>query len=320
MSFPPADSLQEKQAIAWGFYGHKRINRMAVYTLPPEMIGFFKKHIEYVSEHAVDPDKRRYANKEEAPKHYIDIDRYGSAPFDSLPKFWKDAVLKYSEDTLKAHGIVPWWINTMTYRLTDAFKKEDVSLILHYSADIGHYIADAHVPLHTTSNYNGQKTDQKGIHAFWESRLPELYGDKYDYLAGRAHYVEKPLDLAWLVVKASYTAVDSVLSMEKELSLSFPTDKKYSYESRGANVVKVYSEEYSKVYHEKLAGMVERRMLAAVEMVGSIWYTAWVNAGQPDLNRLGTKEYSDSLMKAQEEMEELWKKGGKPPSDHGHED
>ena len=56
-----------KQAQAWGFYGHKRINRMAVFTLPPEMIGFFKKHIEFVSEHSVDPDKRRYANKVEAP-------------------------------------------------------------------------------------------------------------------------------------------------------------------------------------------------------------------------------------------------------------
>lgn len=308
-----------QQTHAWGFFGHKLINKMAVFTLPPEMIGFYKKHIVFISDHAVDPDKRRYANKDEAARHFIDIDRYGPSPFDSLPQFWTDAVKKYSEDSLKAHGIVPWWINAMVFRLTDAFRKEDVELILHYSADIGHYIADAHVPLHTTSNYNGQKTDQKGIHAFWESRLPELFSTSYDFLTGRAVYIEKPLKTSWAAVRSSYTAVDSVLKMERDLTLKFPADKKFAYEDRSGSAVKVYSEEFSRKYHEMLSGMVERRLIMAVEMVGSIWYTAWVNAGQPDLSRLGTRAYSDSLKKAQQDMEDLWKKGG----DHaipGHED
>ena len=65
----------------WGFWGHRRINRMAVFTLPPEMISFYKKHIEYITEHAVDPDKRRYATKHEAYRHYIDIDHWGEYPF-----------------------------------------------------------------------------------------------------------------------------------------------------------------------------------------------------------------------------------------------
>ncbi len=29
--------------LPWGFFGHKRINRMAVFTLPPEMMVFYKK-------------------------------------------------------------------------------------------------------------------------------------------------------------------------------------------------------------------------------------------------------------------------------------
>ena len=68
---------------AWGFWGHKRINRMAVFSLPPEMVTFYKKNIEFITEHAVDPDKRRYAIKEEAPRHYIDLDHYGANPFDT---------------------------------------------------------------------------------------------------------------------------------------------------------------------------------------------------------------------------------------------
>ena len=58
----------------WGFWGHRKINRMAVFTLPPDLIIFYKKHIEFITDHAVDPDKRRYASKHEAVRHYIDLD------------------------------------------------------------------------------------------------------------------------------------------------------------------------------------------------------------------------------------------------------
>ena len=68
-------------SIPWGFYAHKRVNRYAVFTLPEELVGFYKKHIDHLTEHAVDADKRRYAIKEEAPRHYIDIDHYGENPF-----------------------------------------------------------------------------------------------------------------------------------------------------------------------------------------------------------------------------------------------
>jgi hypothetical protein len=43
----------------WGFYAHQQINRLAVFTLPVEMIPFFKKHIGFLSDNAVNPDKRR---------------------------------------------------------------------------------------------------------------------------------------------------------------------------------------------------------------------------------------------------------------------
>ena len=103
----------------WGFFGHKKINRMAVFTLPPEMIKFYKKNIEYITEHAVDPDKRRYAVEGEAPRHYIDIDHYhhdSLTPFQYVPKYWDSAVSKFSEDTLQAYGIVPWHVNVMQKR------------------------------------------------------------------------------------------------------------------------------------------------------------------------------------------------------------
>ena len=290
---------------AWGFYGHKRINRIAVFTLPPELFGFYKEHIEFLTEHAVDPDKRRYAMDGEAQCHYIDLDRYytpGEDPFSTIPRKWVEAVEKYSEDTLQKHGIVPWHINVMKMRLQKAFEANNVDLILKYSADIGHYIGDAHVPLHTTANYNGQLTGQKGIHGLWESRLVEINADDYNYFVGKAKYIDRVLDCAWDAVKASHLALDSVLRFEKELTEEFSANHKYSYEQRGNTVVSTYSYEFSQAYHNRLDGMVERRMRAAIVTVGSIWFTAWVDAGQPDLSRLQNTPPSEALI---EEMKAL---------------
>ena len=270
-------------SIPWGFYAHKRVNRYAVFTLPEELIGFYKKHIDHLTEHAVDADKRRYAIKEEAPRHYIDIDHYGENPFLEMPRKWTDAVEKFSEDTLLAYGIVPWHIQKVYNRLVKAFEEKDIDYILKNSADLGHYVSDAHVPLHTTENYNGQLTNQKGIHAFWESRLPELFADDYDYLVGTAEYQYSVLDVAWKAVESSFNSLDSVLLFEKELSLEFEQDKQYSYEKRGTKTIKVKSADYSLAYHTKLDGMVERRLRLSIISIGNLWYSAWVDAGQPIL-------------------------------------
>ncbi|MEQ8243399.1 zinc dependent phospholipase C family protein, partial [Fulvivirga sp.] len=225
----------------WGFFAHQKINRLAVFTLPPEMIGFYKHNIQYITENAVNPDRRRYAVKDEAPRHYLDADVYGDSAVYKLPRYWSDAVELYTEDTLKAYGIVPWHINVVKNWLTDAMRIRDAEGILRLSADLGHYIGDANVPLHTTENYNGQLTGQYGIHGFWESRLPELYAEEYDFFVGQAIYLENVQLAAWDAVIQANEALDSVLRFEKELSRKFGEDKKYSFETRGASTIKVYS-------------------------------------------------------------------------------
>lgn len=271
---------------AWGFYAHQRINRLAVFSLPPEMMPFFKHHIVFLTENAVNPDKRRYAVAGEAPRHYIDLDVYGDSALHKLPRFWPEAVAKYSEDTLNAYGIVPWHIGLVKYQLTEALRQRDAGRILRLAADLGHYVGDAHVPLHTTSNYNGQQTGQHGIHGFWESRLPELFSDEYDFFVGPALYLEKPQEAAWAAVASAHLALDSVLRFEKELSAAFGTDRKYSFEERNGTTVKVYSRDFATAYHARLAGQVERQFRRSVLATASFWYTCWVDAGQPDLTAL----------------------------------
>lgn len=357
----------------WGFFGHRRINRLAVFTLPPEMTIFYRKHIEYVTEHAVDPDKRRYAVKGEDIKHYIDIDHWGTAPFENVPRDWTAALMKYtgiyavlqSGDTLKiepdnrpnmeldpsyfalrdsaqsktwlidrklyrrffqqnilpqyrqdiwtispdslntvldehfdykniyaidyfsSYGIVPYHLLKMKRWLSKAFREKNGNRILQLSAEIGHYIGDAHVPLHTTENYNGQFTNQNGIHAFWESRLPELFADeRYDFFVGKADYIDNTKSYFWDIVLESHQLLDSVLAIEKSLSLSYPSDQQFCFEERLGLTVRTQCRAYATSYHERMSGMVEKRMRDAIHAVGNIWFTAWVDAGQPDLSMI----------------------------------
>ena len=296
------------ECFCWGFYGHKKINNYAVFLLPPQMLVLYKPHIDFITVHAVDPDMRRYAVAQEGARHYIDIDYYGKYPFDAIPRKWNDAREKFSEDSLREHGIVPWWVQTMLYRLTEAFKERNQVKILKLSAEIGHYIADAHVPLHANSNHNGQYTHQQGIHGFWESRVPELLADKeWDFFIGKAEYIKDPGNFIWQRVLESAAAADTVLRYEKQLSEQFPADQKFSFENRNGVVIRQYSSAFTKAYDIKLKGMVERRMRMAIYSVASFWYTAWINAGEPDLTKLSNREFSAEDLKEFESLSNNWK-------------
>jgi hypothetical protein len=294
---------------SWGFFAHYRINRLAVFTLPKAMSGFYKNNIEYITEHAVSADKRRYVDSTEAPRHFLNADHYGKNPFKVIPQNWVDAALKYSADTLDKYGTVPWTIQYNYYRLVKAFKEHDTTAILNTSANLGHYVADAHVPLHLTQNYNGQLTNQTGIHALWESRIPELFGNHYNYYVGKARYIDNPLAEAFKICRGSFKSVDTVLRFERILSKTFPADKKYEMVQHGKKQVRDYSSEYARAYQTALKGMVQRRMRAAILAVGSYWYSAWVDAGQPDLNKLIKQPLTVNKKQAIQQEEAFYKAG-----------
>jgi hypothetical protein len=123
---------------------------------------------------------------------------------------------------------------------------------------------------------------------------------------GKAEYVKDVQETAWLIVQNTHLLVDSVLTQERRLSLAY-AEKKYSFETKGKQTVKVYSPEYARAYHAALNGMVEQQMRAAVRMIGNFWYSAWIDAGQPDLKKLA--DYSPSAKELEENKAELqrWK-------------
>jgi len=273
------------KSYSWGFWAHKRINYYAVFTLPNEVFGFYKKYINFLYEHSVDADKRRHIDPEEAHKHYIDLELYEGS-FDSLPKYWDSALKIFTYDTLKQRGTLPWQIQFSYYNLVKSFSNNNLEGVLRNSADLGHYVSDAHVPLHTTENYNGQLTNQKGIHALWESRVPELIGENYQFWTNRAIYIENKQKFIWDIIKNTNTMVDSVLSIELLLTNSLGEEKKYTIEDRNGKAAKVYSKEFCLEYNKQLNNMAERQMQKNIWALGCFWYSAWVDAGQPNLDNL----------------------------------
>lgn len=263
----------------WGFFAHKKINKMAIYALPPEMIRFYKRHRVELEDMAVLPDQRRYILDKEAARHYIDLDQY---VFSSIVfSDWERIKKQFPEDSLQKHGIVPWHIPTVYQNLRMAFVKRDTLSILKLSAELGHYIGDAHVPLHTTSNYDGQKTGQTGLHSFWESRIPEILDTALEDWVGPAEYISNIQKAAWDWVIDSHQEVELLIQKERELSRKTPNNKKYSFEQKGSVMQKTPSLFYSKKYHQSLGNQIEKRFQAAVKHVSDVWYSAWVDGGQP---------------------------------------
>jgi len=277
--------VYQRNTEAWGFWAHRQINRHAILSLPEDMRPFFTKYAETLIERSVEPDTKRHSDSLEQFYHYIDIDRYGSYPFDVLPRNYDSAVVKFGKGMVDSSGTIPWRVADFTAKLTQAMKARRTDEILYYASYIGHYVADAHVPLHTTDNYDGQLTNQKGIHSRWESRIPEMFGDSFKIQAQSVRYIPDPLNHAFEIVLESYTKVDSLLRIDIEALASLPENRRFkSVERRGKTETQL-SDEYFREYHTRLNGMVERRINESISGVASYWYTAWVDAGKPKLLR-----------------------------------
>ena len=300
---------------AWGTWGHHHINKSAVLALPDTIGTFFYNHIDFITEESVSPDLRKYAiqDKAESPRHFFDMENYGKN-MDSVPKLSKPAYAAYDEKFLSKNGSLPWVIQDIEDRLTKAFKDKNKSEILYLAANLGHYIADAHMPLHTTNNYDGQMTNQKGIHAFWESQLPELYGDKYNFYTGPPQYINDLSSETWRIIQNSHNLMEPMLEADKKLTERFPKENLYKKDSTGALIKNnfkqpIHTNEYASQYHEALKGMVESQMRGAISETANFWYTAWVNAGRPDLRDLDAKSLTKRNKKWYRKDVKAWKEG-----------
>lgn len=274
-------------SISWGSLIHRTIHQLAVYQLPKPMQSFFHENMKYLVENAPRPDTRRNTDSSEAPRHFIDLEAYGDSAAWKMPMVWETAISIYSIDSLLEYGYVPYHIMTMQERLTKAFRKLEKDSILFYAVDLAHYIGDANVPLHTTLNYDGQLTNQHGLHSLWESMIPEIHIAEYKlYSDHKAKYISDPAKEVWACIRRAHKLLPGVFGKEVEATKEFTGSTKYRIQVRRGKEVKSYTSAFAKTYNQKLGQTINQQLLYSVKMIGDFWYTAWVDAGRPDLSSI----------------------------------
>lgn len=272
---------------SWGFLVHRTINQLAVYRLPRPMQDFFWKNRAYLVQQAPRPDIRRNSDAQEASRHFIDLEAYGDSAAWKMPLRWDEAVRQYTMDTLKKYGYVPYEVQRVRGLLTEAFRRRDRDSILFYSADLGHYIGDANVPLHTTVNYDGQLTGQRGLHSLWESAVPDVAMDGWSLRDGhRARYLDDPGAAIWSAIRRANGLVKGVLAEELAASKEVPDTAKYHKEMRNGREYRGYSKTFVKDYGDRLGATVNQQLVYSADLIADFWYTSWVDGGKPDLDSL----------------------------------
>lgn len=283
---------------SWGYLVHRTVNQLAIYQLPSSLQSFFYSYKDELVYNAPRPDQRRSSDSTEATKHFIDLEYYGDSAAWKMPIHWADAIKVYSPDTLIKYGHLPYQIVVVQQRLTDAFRNKNRDSILFYAADLGHYIGDAHVPLHTSLYYDGQQTNQRGIHDLWETTVPEIELAHYRLKSKhKATYLKDPAQAAWDIVRHTHSLLPEMLAKEKEVSAGFTDSTKYRWQVRWGKNRRFYTAAFAKAYSKALGSSINDQLLLSSQYLADFWYTAWVDAGRPDLSDINTKPVAKSIRK-----------------------
>jgi hypothetical protein len=259
------------QIFGWGDEGHKLIAEFGIRMLPRQM-KLPDDLAAAIVEHSVDPDHRKREDKSEGAKHFIDIDYYKEF-LDGHMIMSRDSLEKiYDESTVAKQGVLPWATEDTYKNLVEAFKQNDRDNILLYASDLAHYVGDGHQPMHETINYNGQLTDQKGVHSRYESEMvnANLSKLKSSFKKQTPYYIKDISSYVFDYIYESNSYLEVLLSADKSSS-----------EITGGS----YNKDYYRLMWFKTKYVTEYEFNSAALSLASLIYSAWKDAGKPILEK-----------------------------------
>jgi len=263
---------------AWGMDVHRLITARALTGLPAGLKPFFAERSAFVIEHSADPDLWRIValkgdRGDEDPNHFLDIDGLDEPrPFTNVPREWEAYVARYGVDRANKNGRLPWRTEDI-YRLLVARFQDVAKGTSAYAADnatyvaavLAHYIEDAHQPFHAVANYDGQATNQRGIHARFETEV---------VLRNRDTLTLAPVAIAPIPNIRTFV-FDRVIEGEAVAASILDADRLASG-GRG-----VYDDAYYAAFFKSVRSVLERRLSEAASGVASAITAAWTEAGRP---------------------------------------
>lgn len=253
-------------AWGWGRTAHQMINAAAIKTLPEPLRAYFQSHQFYLVEHASDPDQLADKDPQERYHHFADIEAFDSYPF---PKFRKEFVVEYLPPTPTQiqDGDAPWQIERFTLLLSADFRNRHWSAASHDAVFAAHYAADLTQPLHTTLNFDGQRSGQEGIHKRFETGVVDFFADRWVLQPQPAALIPRLRARIFEEFLLSYQARTAIFTADRKAR------SRFGY----------HNPRFLPVFAEIIGPLTKERIEDAVSFVGSLWYTAWVRAGKPDL-------------------------------------
>ena len=256
----------------WGDQGHKLINNQAIAFLPAELKAYSQWQ-DYITIHSVDPDNRKRDDKTEGPKHFIDIDFYKEFNEGNMIQDKKALVAVYGDSMVTKQGLLPWATFDTYNKLIQALKDKNKDNILLYTSDLGHYVGDGHQPMHAMLNFNGQLSNQKGLHARYEIKMVDKYLEdiKSSIKNVNVTKIDSPFQFIYNYIYNGNSVKYVLLGADIEASkLAGGTD----------------NDEYLRLLWFKTKYVTELQFNTAVSDLASLIYTAWIEAGKPDLSTI----------------------------------
>ena len=255
--------------ISWGSSGHYKINQASGLSFNEEMAQF-SDWISVLAAHASDADDRKSWDPTEGPKHYIDIDNYSEFISNgSIPMSWDSVINAHGSNFVYDNGILPW-ATLITYdSLVSCFERHDLDKAVLFASDLGHYVADGHMPMHITRNYNGQYTGNNGIHSRYESTMINAYISQFDYNGFDISEVNQVDQYVFNYLYSSYVYVDSILDADD-----------YAESLAGSTSSSLYRQTLWDQTQNFTIPLFSNASHALTELL----YTAWIQAGSPAIS------------------------------------
>jgi hypothetical protein len=289
-------------AITWGNEGHMAVNRAAAAKLPADMPAFLKNAADHLAYMGPEPDRWREKLENplkysQEPDHFMDMelvdwmtklppDRYlfikaiyehrAADPKNATPEMYPEKI-----------GLLPYATIEMYDRLKVSFREyrkaqkegrstaDAEATAIHYAGWLGHYVADAANPLHTTIKYNG-----------WVGPNPNNYDT--------GHTIHWRMEGPFVGRNMAKLDFASLVTAPKKLNDPFNDFVAFMRESQ-SHVEEVYQLDQKCGWEgegtPESREFIRKRLAAGAQMLADMWYTAWMeSAVEPEAYRGGGGE------------------------------
>lgn len=253
-------------ALAWGFDGHRKLSSMMQDPLPAGSClrqWFSARQTADLQDSACDPDRWRYTSAgaaydpNEWPRHFLEPDWV--SPITDYPRDFQAVIARVGSLNATRNGTVPWRVEELYARLVDDFRSRDPNRILASAFLLSHYVADAFSVLHDTKDSD----PNNGLHSRWESDMLQSSAHLNGVASAAVGYYgtvgrADPRNNIFDVVLVGNGLVSALIAAD----------------SASTTLAQLYT---------ATRELTARRWGDALTLMASILWTAWAEAGAPDL-------------------------------------